>query len=110
LADQLRACVSPLVTCILVNAAPQERVLGHGQHQASLGADRPKELGEDKFIFLNMLQHVKRADDVELSAKGQPAGVHLCEFYARQPLLRKSQSIRVYFSACNSQCGKLLTK
>src|SRR5436190_23720056 len=110
LADQLRACISPLVTCVLINAAPQERVLGHSQHQSSLGADCPKKLGEDKFIFLNMLQHVKRANDVELSPKRQPAGVHLCELHAWQPLLRKSQSIRVYFSTCNSQRGKSLTK
>ena len=74
-------------------------MLRNGDHQTASWPDRCMDLRESALVLFDVLQNVKRADDVELLAEGNPAHIHLNQLCLGRTPCRDRQARPEQFSA-----------
>jgi len=94
------------VAGVLVGHAPQRHVLRNGQDDTTAGASSLIHLLQDDLIRLDVLQHVKRSDDVEFAAVGQGAGVQLQQIHRAKPPPRELQAGGIDLAPGDGQAGQ----
>src|SRR5207249_2768344 len=88
--------------------APEEHVLRDGDDRMSAGLERLEYLDRRTRIVGNVLEHVERADDVELVGVRNIADIHLEERCGGVTPLRNIEACDSYFAAIKSEIGKRL--
>ena len=83
---------------ILVNSAPEERVVRDRHENAAAPARRLVHLRQHFLVFLDVFEHVEGADHVEFIPERDPPRVHLKQLHAGQAPRGEAQPGGKYFA------------
>jgi len=83
LREKLAPSIAANVSRVLVNRAPQSGMLRHGNDQATAGAQGRVHLEKRSTVLLDVFEHVKCTDGVELRFERQLSRIHFEQLHVR---------------------------
>jgi hypothetical protein len=108
LAYELRSPIPPNVMSLFVKSAPEPRMLRNEKNHATAWSQGLRDLADHDLVFIDVLEDVERAHDVEHAIKGKKARVELQQFDARKAPARDGKPFLVHLAPDDAHRRKRL--